>query len=167
MKAPKISALNTSFSDPFTFSVSSSAANTWIFLLQSYLYVRLLLCLCYSADGRYSSNQWVQFFKNFILSHSKEISFLGYWKATAHVKKRNLDFTNCFTWMATSDGDQEKQHCVRPWINMHLNTPRLYVCVIGGRIWPSVGGEIPVHYAVCRKWLSQAQGDKHLFLSDN
>lgn len=86
VKAPKISALNTSFSDPFTFSVSSSAASTWIFLLHSYLYVVYWLSLCCSGNGRNSSDQWVQLFKNFILAPPKEIFFLEYWKATAHTK---------------------------------------------------------------------------------
>lgn len=85
VKAPKISALNTSFSDPFTFSVSSSAATTWIFLLHSYLNVVYWLSLCCSGNGRNSLDQWVQFFKNFVLPPSKEI-FLEYWKSTTHTE---------------------------------------------------------------------------------
>lgn len=40
----KICAVNTNFSDPFTFSVSFGAANTGIFLLQTFLSAHLWLC---------------------------------------------------------------------------------------------------------------------------
>lgn len=45
----------------------------------------LLLPLCCSGNERNSLDQWVQFFKNFILPPSKEI-FSEYWKSTTRTK---------------------------------------------------------------------------------
>ena len=56
-------------------------------------------------------------------------------------------------------------------MDLHAFTCPGSVRATGGRIWPSLGGEIPVHYTVYRKWLyamlSWLQGDQYRFLTDN
>lgn len=128
MKAPKIGALNTSFSDPFTFSVSSSAASTWISLLLSYLCVHLL-AVSTLFNGR--EKQLISvglILQEFYFTPFQRNLLCRILESYCICEKGKLDFTNDSTWMAVSVGNQEKYQCKDSVCDVCIYLSRLCTC---------------------------------------